>query len=232
MSDAPMRHPNRIKLIRTEKLAVLGRLAGNVSHELRNPLGVINNSIYFLEMISSKTDPKLKKHIDIVRRELNRTNTIIGELLHFTKAGTIVKSPVDINLLIAEVAAEQSKIRGLDIHFTPGENIPEIAIDSEPIRRVFINIIDNAVQSLGENGRIDICTKSEAGNIVITTEDNGCGMDRETIDSIFEPLFTTKPKGIGLGMAIVKDIIDKHDGAITINSLENRGTMVVITLPG
>ncbi|MEA2104747.1 MAG: ATP-binding protein, partial [Candidatus Cloacimonadota bacterium] len=218
------------KMIRQERLAVLGQLAGGVGHELRNPLGVIGNSIYFLNMKLKHPEEKVEKHLGILRREIARADNLISDLLDFSRVREVSLRKTDLNKLIKNAIQEIKIPKHVVLEMDLDEKLPKIQLDSERMRRVFQNLISNAFQSISKKGELKIKTGSSNGFTEIRFMDNGIGIPPENLTKIFEPLFTTRAKGIGLGLSIVKNIIDNHKGEIDVESKVGLGTTFTIKL--
>ncbi|MDA3814408.1 MAG: PAS domain S-box protein [Candidatus Cloacimonetes bacterium] len=218
------------QLIRKERLAVLGQLSGGVAHELRNPLGVISNSIYYLNMKLKDKDEKVKKHLALLKREIKRSDNMIIELLDFSKVKLLYITETNVNTLIKETIEEIKIPEQIDLEMDLDEKIPQLQLDPDKMQLVFQNIISNALQSMPEKGKLHIKTSSNDDFTEISFSDNGSGITEENLKKMFEPLVTTKVTGIGLGLAIVKNIIDYHKGKIDVKSEVGKGTTFTIKL--
>lgn len=219
------------ELVRKERLAMLGQLAGSVGHELRNPLGVISNSAYFLRMRSKDDDEKIQKHLDIIERSIKKADKIISDLLNFSRIKEPIRTSSNINHIIKD-ALDRIKIpEDIIVNTDLDESIPNIQVDPDQIQQVSSNIINNAIQAMPDGGELKIKTVSDKDRIFIVVKDTGEGIPKEHIENIMKPLFTTRKKGIGLGLAIVKSIIDGHNGDIDIESTKGKGTKITIKLP-
>ncbi len=222
------------KLIRSEKLAALGKLAGIVAHELRNPLGVVRNSVYFLRMRLGKTsiDDKVKKHLTILEEEVDISNKIITDILTFGRIRPPQLSKVDIAEIISESLRRIGTVPDtIKITTKLGSNLPQILADKVQLGQVFYNIILNGIQAMPEGGDL-IITEIKRGEFVETSiVDTGEGISRENLDKIFEPLFSTKIKGTGLGLSFCKSIIEMHKGFIEVGNRPEGGAKFVIKLP-
>ena len=218
-------------LIKAEKFATIGRLASSVAHELRNPLASIKNIAYFLsKMRTFDNDDKSKNMVQMLSSEVLRANKIITELLDYSRIKKLTKMSLDIESFFDKV-----------IEMVPlPENIKlirkierfDVVLDPDKITQVIINLISNARDAMPPNGgEIIISTKKLDSICQIFVQDNACGMSKDTVKHIFDPLFTTKLKGIGLGLCIVKEIIEAHNGKISVSSEENIGTTFTIELP-
>jgi len=220
------------KLIRSERLAAVGELASGVGHELRNPLNVIRNCVYLLHMtMADKTNEEVQNTLKVLDKQIDISNRIVTDLLDFTRIKPPSLGKVDLNNLVKEslswvVVPESTKVTtNLD------GNTPQIRADSEQVGRAFANIISNAVQSMNSHGKLKISTGIDDGSAWARFEDSGCGIPEENLDKIFEPLFTTKPKGIGLGLAITKRLVEQNKGKIEIASQVKKGTTFTVRLP-
>ncbi len=219
------------QIILSERMAVLGRLASSVGHELRNPLAVIQNSSYFIKSKITQDQPKLLRHIQIIENEIDSANKIIGDLLGFSRTRKIELSPIDLNATI-ESSLMRIRIReNIKIVKTLDPNLPLIMGDKDQLHQVIVNLLSNADHAIGKtNGMITIITQRRSNKVELNIQDTGCGIAKEDLDKLFDPFFTTKTKGIGLGMAITKSIIKSHKGTINVNSAKGQGTSFTITL--
>ncbi len=221
-----------------DRLTVLGELAGGIAHEFRNIMGTILGFAKLLSKKIGKNDPK-QGMIEAIINELNTMEMIINELLSLGKAQPISLKPVDINKLIrnlliksmGEVKEPKPKI---DVNIP--SDIPEIMADELLIRQAFTNLIQNSVDAMPDSGELKVEGKYHAADgidkmVEITIRDTGTGIPKDKIDKIFFPFFTTKPKGTGLGLALVHKIILSHNGRIEVESEEGKGTAFKIFLP-
>jgi len=217
-------------LVRKEKLAVVGQLASSVGHELRNPLGVIGNSAYYLNMRLKDPDEKIKKHVNILQREVERANKIISDLLDFSRASLPSLEKVEINSLLNSTLNHIKIPDNIILEAELSDKIPVVSADPGQIEQVFQNIILNAVQAMSTGGRLGIKTAVKDNFIEIKFNDSGKGIAEENLQDIFEPLYTTKTIGTGLGLSIVKSIVDKHQGQIEVESEPDKGTTFTVKL--
>jgi len=219
------------QLYRKEKLATIGKIAGSIGHEIRNPLGVISNSTYFLNIKLKDSDGKVKKHLNILQREILRVNEIISDLLDFARIKQPVFKEVDINIFIKDILENFKFPENIILKKHLDAELPRIQIDSNQIQQAFQNIILNAIQAMPEGGKLEIKTLTSENTVEIVFKDTGVGIPRENLQKIFEPLFTTKARGIGLGLSIVKDIVESHNGMIYVESEVDVGTSFTVKLP-
>ncbi|MGA1794757.1 MAG: ATP-binding protein [bacterium] len=218
------------QLILSEKLAVLGRLASSVGHELRNPLAVIQNSTYYLKSKVGSDQTKLLKHLEIIENEIESSNKIIGDLLGFSRRKKPDLAPLDLNATI-ESSLHRIRVReDITIERNLDASLPPIMGDKDQIHQVLVNLIYNAEHAMGKSsGRITITTQKKGNTVELGVSDTGCGIPEEDLDKLFDPFFTTKAKGIGLGLAITKSIIEHLNGMIDVESDVGKGTTFTIT---
>ncbi|MGD9143298.1 MAG: ATP-binding protein [Dehalococcoidia bacterium] len=220
------------KLIRSERLAAVGELASGVGHELRNPLNVIRNCAYLLNMfLTDKGDEEALNSLEVLDKQIDIANKIVTDLMDFTRIKPPSKHRTDLTALVNESLSYVTIPEKIKVKSHVNGNSQPVNIDAEQIGRVFTNIISNACQSMNGKGALDIDTGLEDPYVWISFKDTGCGIPEENIDKIFEPLYTTKPKGIGLGLAISKRMVEQNGGDIQVDSYVNRGTTFTIRLP-
>jgi signal transduction histidine kinase len=219
-------------LLIAERLAVLGQLAGSVSHEIRNPLNVISSSAYYIKMKLGSMDKKLKEHIERIESEVKNSTAIIDSLLSLSG----MKEPNKVRLNLIPLLNEAISTSQIPQTIKIVKKIPENEIfmeaDKEQLSMVFHNIIKNAVEAVSGKGTLTLDVSKQANDkIKILFIDTGMGIAPENMSKLFKPLFTTKARGIGFGLAICKMIVNKHKGIIDITSEEGGGTTVTMTLP-
>ncbi len=220
------------KLARAEKLATIGKLAGIMGHEIRNPLGVIRNSIYFLTMkFGESTDEKVKRHMDIIQAEIDGCDKIISDVLDFARIKPPSITETEINSVVKASLSRANIPETVKVQTDLGENLPKLNIDRAQIQQVFFNIISNAIEAMPKGGELQVTTSQTDTFISITFKDTGVGIPKENISKLFEPLFSTKPKGLGLGLAACQNIIVLHQGKIEFKSQEGQGATFIVTLP-
>ncbi|WP_427340057.1 two-component system sensor histidine kinase NtrB [Caloranaerobacter sp. DY30410] len=216
---------------RAEKLSAVGQLASGIAHEIRNPLGIIKTISQ--TVIKDIEDAEIKEGLEIIVHEVDRANMVIKGLLDFAKPNVNQIKNQSIDKLIKEVIMLTKKYaqqHDVKIIYTSEVDI-EILIDSEKIKQAFINVIFNSVQAMPEGGYLNISLNIKDGWVKVSFEDNGTGIQRNELEKIFEPFYTTKDTGTGLGLAITHRIIDEHDGYIEVSSKPGTGTKFDIFLP-
>ncbi len=219
------------QLIQQEKFATIGKLAGVISHEFRNELGVMRNAVFFLSMKVDKGNEKVNKHLEILDQRIQETDRIIENIMTFAKTKRPEFSETDLKEIIFSSIGKLKIPEGIKVSTQIEEPVPKVKADEIQLMRVFINIILNAIQAMDEKGEICIRLQSFKNFVHVVFEDNGPGIKGEIKERIFEPLFTTKARGAGFGLAAVKLLIEAHGGTIDIESKLGKGTEVIIELP-
>ncbi len=219
------------KIMQQEKSAEIGKLAGSVAHELRNPLGIISNSIYFLDSKYPATDEKIKKHLTILREQSDKAVQIIKDLIDFAWARPNEMRLGDIVVLIQETLIQVPKVGNIEIRTRFGTNLPAMLLDYGKMQQAFLNIIHNAIQAMPAGGTLEISAAKNEAMIEIAFKDTGTGIPEESVPLLFKPLFSTKTKGLGLGLAIANEIVTQHGGTIEVKSEIGVGSTFTIILP-
>ena len=224
------------QLIRSEKLAVIGQLAGAVGHELRNPLGAIKNATYYIKGKLDRSElgqrePRVTEFLDIINDEITASNKIINDLLGFSRTRKPSVVPTRIEKVIDDTLSLIPLPENIELDRKPGTGLPEVKIDPDQIQQVLANVITNAVEAMPEGGRLTITASEVEKFLEMKITDTGSGIAPEIAGKIFDPLFTTKAKGIGLGLAVCKSIIERHEGNIEVNSEVGKGTTFTIRIP-
>jgi signal transduction histidine kinase len=220
------------KLIRSERLAAVGELASGVGHELRNPLNVIRNCAYLLKMtLSEKDDQEAVNTLAVLDKQIDIANRIITDLLDFTRITPPSPVRVDLKNILNECLSWITIPSQVTVRTSFNGNSP-VKTDPEQISRVFANIISNAIQAMNaRGGELNIETEEDGDFLWIKFRDSGCGIAAENLEKVFEPLFTTKPKGIGLGLAISKRLVEENGGKIEVTSQIGQGATFTVKLP-
>lgn len=220
------------KLVRSEKLAIVGKLSASVAHELRNPLGVMKNVVYYLNMLELyKDNPEFKENLDIIAKEIERSDKIIADLLDFARAKKPVLFPENINLIVKEILSRIKADPGTEIALELDEDLPQIEVDALQMHQVFYNITKNALEAMEKGGVLKIRTTVNNSFMEISFSDTGGGIAKENLTKVFEPLFSTKTKGTGLGLAVCWSLVEGHNGKIEIESEPGKGSTFTVKLP-
>jgi len=224
------------QLVRSEKLAAIGQLAGGVGHELRNPLGAIKNAVYYIRGKVGSSDlarqePRVMEFLGIVDDEIASSNKIINDLLSFSRVGKPAASPARIEMVVDDAVAHSSLPESVGLTREVDGSLPEVEMDTEQIRQVLVNIITNAVQAMPDGGKLTIAAKAADGFLELAVTDTGQGIPEKAAGKIFDPLYTMKAKGIGLGLAVCKSIMERHGGQIGVESEVGKGATFTLKLP-
>jgi signal transduction histidine kinase len=220
----------RERVVHSERMAALGELAARVAHEIRNPLISIGG---FARRLEKKLSGDIQEYAKIIVNEVSRLENILKEILGFVKSSRVNKSSVNINDLIANIVDfitpemdEKQNIISRELSELPIISV----IDPDRIKEAILNIVSNAAQAT-DHGTITIRTRVEDNEAVIELTDTGCGIKDEDIRNIFNPFFTTKTQGTGLGLAVTHKIVQEHNGKIKVESVWGGGTAFKIYLP-
>jgi PAS domain S-box-containing protein len=229
------------ELVRQERLSALGQLTATVAHEIRNPLGTVRTCVFAIaDAIERGEMKRVERPLQLAERNIVRCDTIIAELLDFTRGWTLQRSPTHIdewlNGVLDEMRDQGAIPESIACIREMNANV-QVSADTEHLRRAVANVVNNAVHAMqekagDENGnRLTVSTHVVVERLEMRIRDTGCGMPDRVMDKIFEPLFSTKSFGVGLGLSIVKTIMEQHDGGIEISSQADVGTTVVLWLP-
>ena len=223
------------ELIKKERLAAIGQMASVVGHEIRNPLAVINNSTYFIKTkigAIANMEPKILKHLSIIESEIRQANGIIDEILGFARTKELNPKPTHLNSYIDDLLMSFPVPAHIQLEKTLAPGNPTVNIDTDEMTQALRNLIKNGIEVMPEQGKIFVRTVVSAPDTVrIDVEDMGPGIPKETLKKIFAPFFTTKARGTGLGLAVVKKIADRHKGRVEVSSVVGRGTCFKIFIP-
>jgi signal transduction histidine kinase len=224
-------HETQEQLVRREKLAMLGQLSSGVGHELRNPLGVMTNAVYYLEMIQPDAPPDVREYLGILRAQIGLAEKIVGDLLDFSR----IRPPRRDVVAVAEVvAAQQARLNvpaGVSVQVDVPEGLPRVSADAVQIGQILFNLLVNAVQALeGRGGAVRVGSSVADGHVRLHLQDDGPGVPAELRAKVFEPLFTTRARGIGLGLAVSRSLAEANGGTLTLDESE-RGARFTLSLP-
>jgi signal transduction histidine kinase len=217
---------------RSDRLAALGQLSAGLAHELRNPLGTIRASSEMLTTAVSKENEVAREVAGFISSEVDRCNSLITRFLHFARPLELQADKADlaqtIDQAITNVEREAPEI---SIYKNYAPEIPPFRFDAELMERVVYNLISNAAQASPKGGTVTVKTRAADGTAEISVIDRGAGIEPANLNTIFNPFFTTKPAGVGLGLAIVAKIVDEHHGKISVESEPGRGSVFRVQIP-
>jgi signal transduction histidine kinase len=224
------REAAQASLSRQENMAAIGQLAATVGHELRNPLAVVMNVLYLMK-VGSKAPPDdaIHRHVATAEREISAATRIVSDLLDFAAGRGPILGPVEVSDLVTEALSVVPPPDGVQV-VQRGEPLV-VDADRDQIRQALLNLITNAYDAMPDGGVLTVATTSAPGSAQITVTDTGMGMDEKTRESIFTPFFTKKTRGIGLGLAVTKRVVEANGGMIAVQSMPGEGSSFTLTLP-
>ncbi len=217
---------------RSDRLAALGQLSAGLAHELRNPLGTIKASSEMLNRSVAGENEVAREMAGFIHSEVDRANSLITRFLQFARPLQLQLDTADLTqTLDRAIGLVQREVPSIAIYKNYAPEIPPFPFDAELLERVFYNLVLNATQATSPGGTVTVKTRAAGGTAEIAVIDRGAGIDPQHMDSIFNPFFTTKPEGVGLGLAIVSKIVDEHGGKIAVESEPGKGSIFHVFLP-
>ena len=221
------------ELVRRERLALLGQVADSVGHELRNPLGVMSNAVYFLKAVMPDADQTTREYLDIIESEIAEAGRIVSDLLDAVRTKPPRAATVDVAELIDETLHKCDVPSGIAVKLDIADGLAPIQVDPMQMYQVFWNLITNGVEAMPGGGTLEIRVAEDkpAHTLRISVRDSGTGITPEHQARLFQPLFTTKSRRVGLGLAVVKNLTQVNGGNVEAQSEPGKGTVFVVTLP-
>jgi len=237
------------ELVRKEKLSILGQLSGSVGHELRNPLGVMSNAVYFLQMVLADADETTREYLGIIKKEIDNSQRIITDLLDFARTKTPQARAVTALELVNESLGRCAIPDNVELRNELPDTLPKVSVDPLQMGQVLQNLVTNGVQAMPGGGALIVaarlvgappCGCPQTGGhggpplqdfIEISIADTGEGITPENMKKLFQPLFTTKAKGIGLGLVVCKNLTEANGGRLAVESRLGAGTTFTVVLP-
>jgi PAS domain S-box-containing protein len=220
------------QLLRRERLAALGEIAGSIAHELRNPLGAIRNATYFLNMVLTRElKDRAGRHLEIINDEIERSDRIITALLDYARGRPCNPAPSDLAEIIEDAMGMAHLPQGIRVRNSIPQGLPQVNVDDSQVTQVFANLLTNAAQALCGRGMISIAANRVNGHVRVSVSDNGPGIAPENMQRMFEPLFSTKAFGVGLGLPVCKSFIEANSGSIEVESEPGKGATFTVSLP-
>ena len=224
--------------MRKEKLALLSRAANAVGHELRNPLGVMNNAVYFLQTALVDADETTRECLDIIKNEIATADHILTDLLDAVRTKPPHPEIVGVRELIIQALHECAVPQNVTVKLDIPATTPPLWVDPLQIQQVFRNLISNGVEAMPDGGTLEtraLEVRASAGaegkNVIVSVLDSGTGIAPEHFSSLFQPLFTTKARGIGMGLAAAKNLTEANGGSVEVQSELGKGSTFFVTLP-
>lgn len=225
----------QMELMRNRALTAIGQMTAQVAHEIKNPLGSINLAMDLLRRRPDAKPEDQREVLNVIERSVGHLGQIVSELLEFSRPKELNRSKININKLLDDLlpmVMDRSNAKQIKIEEDFSEPPPVAEFDESELRKLFINLIINAIDASCEGDTVRLKTALDGpANLLIEVEDHGCGMDAETQRRLFEPFYTTKKTGTGLGMAIAKKIVELHRGDLSVSSRKGEGTRITVRLP-
>ncbi len=217
------------ELIKKERLAAIGQMASIVSHEIKNPLAVISNSVYLIKArLGENIEPKIQKNINVIEGEIKQANGIIEEILGYARTREQILNIIDLTLYTKELLSSYPIPGNIKVETSFAQEPLYVKIDAEEMKQAIRNIMGNAFEVMPEGGSFVVKTKLENGKALVSFRDSGPGIPAEIQNKIFTPFFTTKARGTGLGLAVVKKVASRNNAEIILNSQEGKGTKITL----
>ena len=220
-------------MVARTRLATMGQIAANMTHEIRNPLEAMSGAV---EILSS--EPELsadsRDSVAILREEIRNLDDYLNQYLEFARPTPVNPVSTDVNMLVEDcLVLLRPLLRKKQVMLSTqlADGLPSCKLDVNQLKRVIVNILLNSIEAIPDRGALQISTRSRAGGVEISVKDNGEGIREEDLPRVFDPYFTTKSTGSGLGLPLSKMIVEQHDGAILIESLPGQGSVVTVTVP-
>jgi len=227
-------HAAQENLERNTRLVALGQIVYTTMHELRSPLGAMLTSLHLVERRVGDTDPAARKGLERIHRSVRRCDDIITRLLDYSRYESLAPEPTRFDQWLRALLHVQALPEGVSLEFDPGLGDRRVAVDRDRLQHAVVHVIENAAQAIvdgGKPGLVAVSTRSGGKSMEIRIADNGPGIPDECRADIFEPLFSGRSGGIGLGLPIARRIVEQHDGTIALDSHQDQGTTVIVTLP-
>ncbi len=220
------------ELVRKEKLALLGQVADNVGHELRNPLGVMNNAVYFLQTVLADADATTKEYLGIIKDEIADAERIVSDLLDAVRTKPPHPEVIEVAELIEQTLRKCDIPAAVSVKLDIPQTLPRVRVDPMHLHQVMWNLITNAVEAMPQGGTLEIRAVEERQALRISVKDSGSGMTPEQQAKLFQPLFTTKSRRVGLGLVVVKNLTQANGGGVEVQSEAGKGSVFTVMLPG
>ncbi len=221
------------ELVHREKLALLGKVADTVGHELRNPLGVMNNAVYFLQAVLSDADETTREYLGIIKEEIADAERIVSDLLDAVRTKPPHPAMVGVEDLIGKALRKSELPATVNLQLDIQKALPAVRVDPAQMLQVFWNLIKNALEAMPEGGKLEITAEKNPGEhtVTVSIKDTGCGIATDDQSRLFQLLFTTKARHIGLGLTVVRNLVGANGGSVKVQSEPGKGSTFSVTLP-
>jgi len=231
VKDISERKQMEKKLLKAERLAAIGEVAAMVGHDLRNPLTGIAGAAYYLKSkLVSTMDEKSEEMVELIEKDIEYSNKIITDLLDYSREIRLELTKSTPKAMVTEALMLVGVPKNVRV-VNRARNKPEVKVDVEMVVRAFVNIVRNAVDAMPNGGTLTVSSMLSGSDLNMVFADTGIGMSQDVLEKLWTPFFTTKAKGMGLGLSICRRIVEAHNGKISVQSVEDKGTSFIMTLP-
>jgi C4-dicarboxylate-specific signal transduction histidine kinase len=220
------------ELVRKEKLATIGQLASSVGHELRNPLGVMSNAVYILERTIESPTPKVQEYLRLIGTQIKLSERIVADLLDSVRNQSPQRRDVDVRSLLSEQIDRVAIPSNVRVELAVDEGLSRVHVDPDQVGQILVNLLTNAAQAMGNQpGVVCVHARNGDGRVRIDVRDTGPGVPPELSEKIFEPLYTTKARGIGLGLSVSRSLASVNSGSLSVMNHPDGGAVFTLELP-
>lgn len=220
------------ELVRKEKLATIGQLASSVGHELRNPLGVMANAVYILEKTIESPPPRAQQYLRLLGTQIKLSERIVSDLLDSARSKSPQRRDVDVRALITDQLGRVAVPSNVHVEIAVEDRLPNVHVDPDQVGQIMVNLLTNATQAMdNQPGVLSIRARNGDGRVHIDVRDTGPGVPQEMAEKIFEPLYTTKARGIGLGLSVSRSLATANRGTLTVMNHPGGGAVFTLVLP-
>ncbi|MBI5241950.1 MAG: ATP-binding protein [Elusimicrobia bacterium] len=217
-----------------ERYELIRRIASVVAHELRNPLAVINNSSYFVKTklgASAAKDPKVEKHLGIIASEIARADRLISDMLRFSRVLELKPAPAVLGTVVETALKDCAVPEGVKVKRERPKAEVTVQADAAALAEAVRRVLDNAVEAAGAAGTVTVAWGSRPGSAFVEVRDSGPGFKPEDLPNVLHPFYTTKPRGLGLGLAVAEKIVSAHGGRVAAGNGAGGGAVLTLSLP-
>lgn len=220
------------ELLRKEKLATIGQLASSVGHELRNPLGVMSNAVYILERTMGVPAPKAKQYLQLLTTQIKLSERIVADLLDSARNPSPQRRQTDVRALLTQQLDRVAIPSNVHVEVRVDDGLPDVHVDPDQVGQILVNLLTNATQAMdNQPGVLSVSARNGDGRVRIDVRDTGPGVPPDITDKIFEPLFTTKARGIGLGLSVSRSLAVANRGRLSVTNHPGGGAVFTLDLP-
>ena len=222
------------QLVQSEKMAAIGQMAAMVGHEIRNPLNGIRMSLYYLKMKLGGASSEVRAPLGAMEKEVARVSDIINDILEFSRPASLTLSPTDINAVVEDTLSDAEKVnrvKNIEVVKKLSPGIPKVPLDGVRFRRAINNLVLNAFQAMSEGGRLTASTEVSGKVLKVSITDTGEGIAEEDLTRIFDSFYSSKARGIGLGLTVVNEILKAHNSTIEVKTGIGKGSTFSISIP-